>query len=222
MKTTVLVVEDDAHLRMGLRDLLESEGFSVVECARGDRAVEAAAARPMDLVVLDLMLPGRSGFDICRDLRASGVNVPILMLTAKSQEIDKVIGLESGADDYLTKPFGVRELIARIRALLRRSAGGGNGGSFRIGKTTVDATTYRLRRGTGGQSLTAIEMKLLSALAAKRGQVIPRDQLLNEVWGITYYGTTRTLDQTISQIRRKLGPDAATIKTVHGVGYRLD
>ena len=172
------------------------------------------------------MLPGLSGYDICKQLRANKNPAPILMLTAKGQEIDKVIGLELGADDYVTKPFGVRELLARIHALLRRGAKvpAGSDGEFRIGAAVIDPKTFQLRRGKNVEELTAKELKLLQFFHAHRDEVLSRDKLLNEVWGYNYYGTTRTLDQVIVQLRKKLGDNGDEPKhllTVHGVGYKL-
>jgi len=178
--------------------------------------------------VLDIMLPGRSGYEVCKQLRASKIATPILMLTAKSQEIDKVVGLDLGADDYVTKPFGVRELLARIHALLRRSApaDGAHDSNppFPIGDATIDPKTFQLRRGEAVEELTARELKLLQCFRAHAGEVLSRDRLLNEVWGYHYYGTTRTLDQVIVQLRKKLGDNGSEprhLLTVHGVGYRL-
>jgi DNA-binding response OmpR family regulator len=174
------------------------------------------------------MLPGLSGYDICKQLRAKKNTTPVLMLTAKGQEIDKVVGLELGADDYVTKPFGVRELLARIHALLRR----GNGtvpapdsqAEFKIGATLIDPKTFQIRRGKVSEELTAKEVKLLQFFHAHQGEVLSRDRLLNEVWGYNYFGTTRTLDQVIVQLRKKLGDtgdEPKHILTVHGVGYKL-
>lgn len=226
---TVLIVEDDAHIRFGLEEVLRAEGFAVVSCARGDEAVAAHDEHRPVLVVLDVMLPGRSGYDVCKDLRARGARTPVLMLTAKGQELDKVIGLDLGADDYVTKPFGVRELTARVHALLRR-AGGASGAAtvgsdtFSLGPATVNPGRYELRRGKTVASLTDKELKLLRLFAAHPGTVLSRDRLLEEVWGYAYRGTTRTLDQAIVGLRRKLGDDGGHprwLLTVHGVGYRL-
>ena len=228
MKTKILVIEDDAHIRLGLEEVLKSEGFEVASCARGDEALTAYDRHRPALLVLDVMLPGLSGYDICKQLRAKKVATPILMLTAKGQELDKVVGLDLGADDYVTKPFGVRELLARIQALLRR--GGATAppndatAPFSIGKATIDPKTFELRRGKVREELTARELKLLQIFHAHTGEVLSRDRLLNEVWGINYYGTTRTLDQVVVQLRKKLGDDGGEPKlllTVHGVGYKL-
>ena len=228
-KPRILVVEDDPHILLGLEEVLRSDGFEVAACNRGDAALEACAKQRPALVVLDVMLPGLSGYDVCKQLRAKKFATPILMLTAKGQEIDKVVGLELGADDYVTKPFGVRELLARIRALLRRgSPNGGNSVAadlpFQIGATTIDPKTFQLKRGKAIEELTAKELKLLQLFHAHAGEVLSRDRLLNEVWGYNYYGTTRTLDQVIVQLRKKIGDNGGEPKhllTVHGVGYKL-
>jgi two-component system, OmpR family, alkaline phosphatase synthesis response regulator PhoP len=228
MKTRILIVEDDPHILLGLEEILKSEGYDVVVCNRGDKATDAVARHHPQLIVLDVMLPGLSGFDVCKQLRAKKLGTPILMLTAKGQELDKVIGLDSGADDYVTKPFGVRELVARIHALLRRAQVGAPSADglapFQIGECTVDPGKFELRRGKGTEELTARELKLLQLFHAHPGQVFSRDKLLNDVWGYNYYGTTRTLDQVIVQLRKKLGDSAEHprhLLTVHGVGYKL-
>ena len=231
MKTKILVVEDDPHILLGLEEVLNSEGFAVASCNRGDLAVEAVTKQRPALIVLDVMLPGLSGYDVCRQLRAKKISTPILMLTAKGQEIDKVVGLDLGADDYVTNPFGVRELLARIQALLRRGGSGvaeksaGDEVAFTIGGATVDPKTFQLKRGKAVEELTARELKLLQLFYAHAGEVLSRDRLLNEVWGYNYYGTTRTLDQVIVQLRKKLGDNGGEPKhllTVHGVGYKLE
>lgn len=228
MKTKILVVEDDPHISLGLQEVLKSEGFEVATCNRGDTALAAVSEHRPALLVLDVMLPGLSGYDICKQLRAKKNSTPVLMLTAKGQEIDKVVGLELGADDYVTKPFGVRELLARIHALLRR---GGTGepandsqDEFKIGAAAIDPKTFQIRRGKVSEELTAKEVKLLQYFHAHPGEVLSRDRLLNEVGGYNYFGTTRTLDQVIVQLRKKLGDtgdEPKHILTVHGVGYKL-
>lgn len=228
MKTKILVVEDDPHIALGLEEVLKSDGFEVVVCPRGDTALAAIEEQRPALLVLDVMLPGLSGYDLCKQARARKITTPILMLTAKGQEIDKVVGLELGADDYVTKPFGVRELLARIHALLRRTAAPSNKNDetavFKIGTVSIDPKTFQLRRGKLCEELTAKEIKLLQFFHAHGGEVLSRDRLLNEVWGYNYYGTTRTLDQVIVQLRKKLGDtgdEPRHILTVHGVGYKL-
>ena len=229
MKTKILVVEDDPHILLGLEEVLKSEGFDVEVCNRGDHALEAITRHRPGLLLLDVMLPGLSGYDICKQVRAKKITTPILMLTAKGQEIDKVVGLDLGADDYVTKPFGVRELLARIHALLRRT-GTDNAATlqpqtpFQIGSATIDPKTFQLKRGKNVEELTAKELKLLQLFHSRPGEVFSRDRLLNEVWGYNYYGTTRTLDQVIVQLRKKLadnGDEPRHLVTVHGVGYKL-
>jgi DNA-binding response OmpR family regulator len=229
MKTKILIVEDDPHILLGLEEILKSEGHETASCSRGDEALAAVAKFQPALIVLDVMLPGASGYDICKQLRGRKIATPVLMLTAKGQEIDKVIGLDLGADDYVTKPFGVRELLARIQALLRRTGGAvpspaADESPFQIGAATIDPKTFQLKRGRVVAELTAKEVKLLQVFHAHAGEVLSRDKLLNEVWGYNYYGTTRTLDQVIVQLRKKLGDhggEPVHLLTVHGVGYKL-
>ena len=230
MKTKILIVEDDPHILLGLEEVLKSEGYETATCNRGDAALDAVAKHQPALIVLDVMLPGLSGYDICKQLRAKNFAAPILMLTAKGQEIDKVIGLDLGADDYVTKPFGVRELLARIQALLRRGGGGSSASiqtdekPFKIGNATIDPKTFQVKRGMSTEELTAKEVKLLQVFHTHAGEVLSRDKLLNEVWGYNYYGTTRTLDQVIVQLRKKLGDhrgEPRHLLTIHGVGYKL-
>jgi len=229
MITKVLIIEDDPHILLGLEEVLKSDGFEVAVCNRGDQAIDAVRKHRPTLILLDVMLPGLSGYDICKQLRAKKAATPILMLTAKGQEIDKVVGLDLGADDYVTKPFGVRELLARIHALLRRTSAAAPSETdtqapFQIGTATIDPKTFQLNRGKTVEELTAKELKLLQLFAAHPGEVLSRDRLLNEVWGYHYYGTTRTLDQVIVQLRKKLGDsgdEPQYLLTVHGVGYKL-
>lgn len=228
MKVKILVIEDDPHILLGLEEVLKSDGFEVATCDRGDKAMDAVTKHRPALVILDVMLPGQSGYDVCKQIRTKKIMTPILMLTAKGQEIDKVVGLDLGADDYVTKPFGVRELLARINALLRRgtkSANASDGESpLQIGSATIDPKTFQLKRGKNTEELTAKELKLLQFFHSHAGEVLSRDRLLNEVWGYNYFGTTRTLDQVIVQLRKKLGDNGDEPKhllTVHGVGYKL-
>jgi DNA-binding response OmpR family regulator len=230
MKAKILIVEDDPHILLGLEEVLKSEGYEIASCNRGDEALAGVARFQPTLIVLDVMLPGLSGYDICKQLRTKKVFTPILMLTAKSQEIDKVVGLDLGADDYVTKPFGVRELLARIQALLRRAGVNSSPNnaldeqSFQIGSAMIDPKTFQVKRGRAVEELTAKELKLLQIFHAHPGEVLSRDRLLNEVWGYNYYGTTRTLDQVVVQLRKKIGDNGGEPKhllTVHGVGYRL-
>lgn len=229
MKTKLLVIEDDPHIALGLEEILKSEGFDAVVCQHGDQAMEAIANNQPALIILDVMLPGLSGYDVCKTIRTQKISTPILMLTAKGQEIDKVVGLDLGADDYVTKPFGVRELLARIHALLRRAGPKQTGDStpeknFKIGSAEIDPKKFQVRRGKNSEELTAKELKLLQFFYARPGEVLSRDRLLTEVWGYNYVGTTRTLDQVIVQLRKKIGDNGGEPKhllTVHGVGYKL-
>ncbi len=229
MKKHVLVVEDDPHIRLGLCDALRGENYDVTECGTGTHALgQLRQARP-DLVILDLMLPGKSGYDLCREIRAQKNRVPILMLSAKGQEIDKVVGLELGADDYVTKPFSLRELLARVHALLRRATPGAVTAdlpdAIAFGKVRVDCKALRGTRGKESFELTPRELKVLAVLHRERGNAVSRETILTEVWGIEYYGTTRTLDQLVVKLRQKIEAtpgDPQHLLTVHGLGYRLE
>jgi DNA-binding response OmpR family regulator len=225
MKAKILVVEDDTNIRFGLVELLTSEGFSVEACDRGDLAITAVEQNRPSLIVLDVMLPGLSGYDVCKQLRAKSYQGLILMLTAKGQEMDKVIGLELGADDYLTKPFGLRELTARVHALLRRNrqSHSKDESCVAFGDCTLDPKTFELKRGEKSATLSAREVKLFQLFISHPDEVLSRDRILSDVWGYEYYGTTRALDQSIVQLRKKLsevGADPKQIATVHAVGYR--
>ena len=232
MRGKILVAEDDPNIRLGLVATLESEGYSVTAASDGAQALRLFPQEKFDLVMLDVMMPKASGYDVCRDLRGRGVQVPVLFLTAKGEEVDKVVGLKLGADDYVTKPFGVHELLARVEALLRRArkAAEASDGSelpptFRFGSAEIDRQRFSANVNGRSAALTAREMKLAEVFAAHAGQVLTRDALLNAVWGVGYFGTTRTLDQHVAQLRKKIEatPDAASpIVTVHGVGYRYD
>jgi DNA-binding response OmpR family regulator len=233
-KTRILVAEDDANIRTGLVETLESEGYTALSAADGEQALALFRQHAFDLVLLDIMMPKKSGYDVCREMRAASQSVPIIMLTAKGEEVDKVVGLQLGADDYVTKPFGVHELLARIMAVLRRvraarPAGSGRGpagpGTFTFGTAEIDVRRYRARLGRKTVDLSPRELALLQMFHAHPGEVLSRDRLLNEIWGIEYYGTTRTLDQHIAQLRKKIAPRARrtqVITTVHGVGYRYE
>jgi len=234
--TRILVAEDDGHIRQGLVDSLESEGYAVAAVGDGAAALAAYRTEAPDLLLLDIMMPERSGYDVCREIRREDTRTPILMLTAKGEEIDKVVGLELGADDYITKPFGVRELLARVSAALRRArqaASSGAGGpaeerlpdAFSFGQARVDRTRYEVRIGARLSRLTPREMQLLELFFRNPGAVLSRDRMLNAVWGIDYEGTTRTLDQHVAQLRKKVEPkpdSPQVIQTVHGVGYRYE
>lgn len=232
MKARLLIAEDDANIRLGLIATLESDGYAVTAASDGAQALRLAGQEKFDLVILDVMMPQRSGYDVCRELRAKGATVPILFLTAKGEEVDKVVGLKLGADDYVLKPFGVHELLARVEALLRRSRSTAAAAPadalppvFRLGAAEVDARKFTATVGGRTAALTARELKLAAVFAAHPGEVLTRDALLNAVWGVDYFGTTRTLDQHVAQLRKKIEADPdepRTIVTVHGVGYRCE
>jgi DNA-binding response OmpR family regulator len=232
MKARLLIAEDDANIRHGLVATLESDGYAVTAASDGAQALKLFPQGKFDLVILDVMMPRQSGYDVCRELRRQGVTVPILFLTAKGEEVDKVVGLKLGADDYVLKPFGVHELLARVEALLRRARQGAGpmAGAelppvFRLGVAEIDRRKFAATVDGNRSSLTARELKLAEVFAAHPGEVLTRDALLNAVWGVDYFGTTRTLDQHIVQLRKKIEkePDKPkTIVTVHGVGYRND
>ena len=227
----ILVAEDDINIRTGLVDTLESEGYQVTCAEDGIQTLERFGEDSFDLVLLDIMMPGKSGYDVCRDIRAINKDVCIIMLTAKGDEIDKVVGLELGADDYMTKPFGVHEFLARISALLRRSKRqhpietDAGDDPFLFGEYEVNPKTFKLLRQGTAMDISERELKLIRHFYAHPGEVLNRDNILNAVWGIDYLGTTRTLDQHIAQLRKKIEPDLSTpsfIKTIHGVGYRYE
>ncbi len=234
MKARILIAEDDANIRLGLIATLESEGYDVTAASDGEQALKLYPKHKYDLVVLDVMMPRLSGYDVCRELRKADPRTPVMLLTAKGEEIDKVVGLKLGADDYVTKPFGVQELLARVEALLRRARATALPAArdaddlptvFRLGTAEIDRKAHTVRRdgAAEAETLTARELKLAETFARHAGEVLARDALLNAVWGVGYFGTTRTLDQHVAQLRKKIEPapeSPATLVTVHGVGYR--
>ncbi len=223
----ILFAEDDADIRKWVAVALASEGYTVRTVADGEAALAAYAQRRPDLLLLDIMMPRRDGLAVCAEIRKTDPALPILMLTARNTQRDKVIGLGLGADDYMTKPFGMEELFARIAALLRRASLSTAStplanASFTLGAHTIDGTRLAVIAPDGTATpLAAREYELLKLLAAHPGEVLRRDYLLDKIWGVTFYGNTRTLDQHIALIRRKLGSDAKCIKTIRNVGYRL-
>ena len=221
----ILFAEDDETLRTGLETALTSEGYEARGCKDGDETLAAFAKRRPDLLILDVMMPGKSGFDVCVEVRRSDPSVPILFLTAKASEADVVVGLGLGADDFIPKPFRIRELLARVSAALRRGrlvAATAPSDVFMIGSARVDARRFLVSTGEPpDQPITVRELGLLKEFAAHPGEVLSRDTLLDEVWGMDYAGGSRTLDQHIVQVRRKLGPSGNLIETIRGVGYRL-
>jgi two-component system, OmpR family, response regulator RegX3 len=212
----LLIVEDEDAIAEPLAEGLRREGFEVVRAATG---AEALAAAPVDLVLLDLRLPDLDGLDVCRELRERS-SVPIIVVTARGEEADRVVGLELGADDYVVKPFGLRELIARIRAVTRRARGDHEGAVVRVGELEVDERARRARVAGRELELTAKEFDLLAALARDPGAAVSRSRLLEQVWQTSWYGSTKTIDVHVAALRRKLG-DPGWIETVRGVGFRL-
>jgi DNA-binding response OmpR family regulator len=229
MKQRILIVEDEAPLAAGLTDLLAGEGYLTLVAGDGRQALELFRRRKPDLVLLDVMLPEKSGYEVCREIRQADPRVPILMLTAKGEELDRIAGLELGADDYIVKPFGVGELLARIRAAFRRQHALGQQPEERseelaFADVRVDARRLELHKAERRHPLTPRELSLLQLFCSHRGEVLGRDTLLEQVWGVRYEGTTRTLDQHVAQLRKKIEADPAhprLLLTVHGVGYRL-
>jgi len=227
--TVVLAVEDDPAILRGLSDNLRFEGYEVITAADGETGYRLQAERKPDLILLDLMLPRMSGLEFCRKLRGEGILTPVLMLTARSEEADRVLGLDLGADDYVAKPFSVGELMARVRALLRRSQLRPDGadalpGELRFGDTEIDFRSYEARRGGQPVEMTRKEFAILRYLASRGGEVVSRDDLLNEVWGYDSYPSSRTVDNHVAGLRAKLERDASEpehIRTVHGVGYKF-
>ena len=220
-RETILVVDDEKHIVELARLYLEQAGFRVASAADGQEALRAARHLQPALVVLDLMLPGLDGWEVCKRLRAES-DVPIIMLTARSDDIDRIVGLELGADDYVTKPFNPRELVARVRAVLRRYQKSVRPGqAVTVGPLTVDATSREARLGGRLLELRPKEFDLLLALAEHRGQVMSRDQLLDLVWGYDFPGGTRTVDAHISHLRSHLAGSEIAIETYRGYGYKL-
>lgn len=220
----ILVVEDDSAIAFGLQLDLKGEGYEVEIESDGESAIERAREKPFDLILLDIMLPRKDGFEVCRELRRSGSKTPIIMLTAKTQEAEKVLGLEMGADDYVTKPFSPRELRARVKAALRRIAED-EAQVFRFGDAEVDFGRCELRRAGKPVDLTALEFKLLAALIRSGGKVLSRDHLLDLVWGHDTFVTDRVVDNHIVTLRKKVEPDPSKpryIVSVRGLGYRFD
>jgi DNA-binding response OmpR family regulator len=222
----ILIVEDEPGIAMALEDDLRLEGYDVVVTGESAVALRTAREQPFDLIVLDIMLMGRDGFEVCRELRRTGNMTPILMLTARAQEAEKVLGFESGADDYVTKPFGVRELRARIAALLRRSQVRTPAAApLKVGDAEIDFGRGEIRRGRDATPLTPLEFKLLEAFVRARGRILTREQLIAQAWGPNTFVSERVVDNHIGSLRRKLEPDADEpryLKNVRGLGYRFD
>ena len=221
----ILVIEDDPAILQGLSTSLELEQYEVLTASDGIKGYALAKREQPDLILLDIMLPGKNGYAICRDLRSEGVQTPILMLTSKSDEIDKVMGLEGGADDYVTKPFSVRELLARVRAILRRAPEVAVEMEFiAFGNVTVDFRKMELLKAGSAVRMSARELEVLRFLASHEGEVITREMLLDKVWGYENFPTTRTVDNYILSIRKKIEDDPAHpshLLTMHTAGYKF-
>ena len=224
----ILIVEDEAPMLQGLKDNLEFEGYSVDTAADGQTGQDKILNNPYDLVLLDVMLPFVSGFDVCKNARKAGIETPIILLTAKGEEIDKVIGLELGADDYITKPFSLRELLARIKAILRRASSNQENNSgekdITLGRLTINFKNYEASEKGRPVKMTHKEFEIIAFLYKNANKTVDRDELMSKVWGIDYEITTRTVDNFILKLRQKIETDTNNPKfilTVHGVGYKL-
>jgi DNA-binding response OmpR family regulator len=225
--TRILIVEDEPGIALGLEDDLKMEGYEVEVAVDGVAASRRARETAFDPILLDIMLPGKDGFEVCRELRHAGLRMPVLMLTAKTQEAEKVMGLELGADDYVTKPFGTRELRARIKALLRRAGGElqTEDKVYRFGDVELDLPRAKLRKNGLPVELTPIEFKLLAVLVRSGGRVLSRERLLEAAWGINTVTSDRIVDNHIANLRKKIETDPGNpryLKNVRGLGYRFD
>jgi DNA-binding response OmpR family regulator len=224
-KKRILVVEDDPSIGLGLRINLENEGYDVTLADDGDRGFELASSGDADIVLLDLMLPKRNGFEILDGLRKRGIATPVILLSARTEDIDKVTGLELGAEDYVCKPFSLAELLARIRAALRRNGGEGPRPVLAFGDMRIDFAARNIFRGGEAVDMTATEFDVLACLVRERGRAMSRDEIFRRVWGPNHHGTPRTIDNFMQQLRAKLEEDPQTprfFKTVRGIGYRFD
>lgn len=223
----ILIIEDDLAILRGLKDNLEYESYVVLTATDGDEGYCLIREKKPDLIILDLMLPKMSGYELCQKVRKESINTPILMLTARSEEVDRVLGLDLGADDYVTKPFSVAELSARIRAILRRmrkSKTGDLPDEIHFDEVSIDFKRFDARKGREPLRMSRKEFGVLRLLAARPGEVVTRDELLDEVWGYDQYPTTRTVDNHIALLRSKLEKDPTQprrLLTVHGVGYKM-
>jgi two-component system alkaline phosphatase synthesis response regulator PhoP len=221
----ILIVEDEPGIAFGLESDLQTEGYEVAVVRDGAEAVLRARADAFDLILLDVMLPNKDGFEVCRELRRGGMRTPIILLTAKTQEAEKVMGLDEGADDYVTKPFSPRELRARIRALLRRATPENGEEIYRFGPCELDLARFELRRDGQRLDTTTTELKLLAAFVRQRGRVLTRDQLLDDIWGSGISVTDRVIDNHIVSLRKKIEDEPSAPRyliSVRGLGYRFD
>jgi len=227
----ILLAEDDPNTRKGLAQILNDEGYETLVADNGETALELFRREKPDAVCLDVMMPGRDGYAVCRELRRLDEQVPILFISAKSEEIDKVLGLELGADDFIVKPFGVKEVVARIRAVTRRSLARGNASdsaenrTFEMGDLRIAPAELRAYRDDQTIEVSLRDIKILRLLHSNAGRAMSRDRILDECWGIDYFPNSRALDQHISQLRKRIERDPANpeiVRTVHGVGYRYE
>ena len=225
LKRRILVVEDEPDIARGLRDALEFEQFEVTTTGRGREGVRILRERGSDLVILDLMLPDINGFTVCEEIRQSHPVVPIIMLTARSQETDKIRGLEAGADDYVTKPFSIGELVARINAIFRRlHRASGSDESIQIGQVTFHPRRHELVRNRKTLALSFYETEILRLLFERAGQPVSREEILDKIWGVAAYGGSRSVDNFVVKLRKKIEDDASSprhIVTIYGTGYKL-
>ena len=220
----IAVIEDEEIIRKSVTMNLELEGFEVVTASDGEEGIQLVKDRKPDLIIMDVMMPRKDGLQTCRELRTAGVSTPLILLTARSSEVDKVLGLDLGADDYLAKPFGMLELLARVKALLRRVQRVTSVDEIRFSDVVVDFKAYRAVKNDQPIDLSAREYRLLRYLVVKQGNVVTRDELLDEVWGYNSYPTTRTVDNHIARLRQKIEAnidEPQHILTVHGVGYKF-
>lgn len=228
---TVLIAEDDPRIRRGLAEILEAEGFRTLQAADGREALALFESRKPDFVCLDIMMPAMSGYDVCRAIRAASPQIPIVFISAKSEELDKVVGLELGADDFIVKPFGVKEVIARVRAVARRCLSKTNADSksaiesFMMDDLEIFPAQLRARRGASTIELSMRDTRILELFFCNKGRVLDRNTIYNRAWEVDFFPNSRTLDQHISQLRKRIEIDPANpkiIRTVHGAGYRFD
>ena len=220
----IAVIEDDESVRSSLKLNLELEGYKVLTANDGEEGLELVNRDSPDLIILDVMMPRKDGLQACKELRSSGISTPLILLTARNEEVDRVFGLEMGADDYLAKPFGMRELVARVKALLRRTQVYREVDKIHFDDVVIDFKAYKAERNQLPLELSAREYRLLRYLVAKAGNVVTRDELLDEVWGYNSYPSTRTVDNHIARLRQKIEDNVESPKhilTVHGVGYRF-
>jgi two-component system alkaline phosphatase synthesis response regulator PhoP len=221
----VLIVEDEPSIALALEDDLTREGYDTRVVGDGNEASRVAVAEPFDVIILDVMLPGRDGFEVCRDIRRAGVDTPVLLLTARAHEAEKVLGFETGADDYVTKPYSVRELRARIKALVKRGRRTESQDVYRFGDAELDFVRCELRRSGRVVELSALEFRLLSAFVRREGRVLSRQQLLDDVWGTDTHVTDRVVDNQVTNLRKKIEPEPERpryLVSLRGLGYRFD